>query len=196
MSLSDPDDLVLALYVRDACGLAARPDVPRLAPPVPSSRAAADSANLGEQWSAWWSALLENRPQGRAWYGAFVTEQLGSQPPPSDHADLLPIGPDLMEALVSLLRPAMRWRATNRYRPRRGPEVPREVALLETYLVKDIERDIGRRAHPFAYRLEVVPVRGRWFVDLSPTDLLASEELVADSDSYRDVLRPRLTALA
>jgi len=63
-------------------------------------------------------------------------------------------------------------------------------------LVDDIEREIGHQTRPFDYRVDVVPVQGQWFQDLSRTSLLVSEELITDSDAYRDVLWPRLTALA
>lgn len=68
--------------------------------------------------------------------------------------------------------------------------------MLVTDLVKDIERTLGRRAAPFEYRIESVPIRGRRYWDLSPTAIVVSEALLADAADFRDLLRPRLTALA
>lgn len=200
LHLSDPDDLVFALYVRDACRLtAAGDDVPHLTPDVALTLTSSvtDAAVLPAQWEAWWSALLSNRARGQSWYGTFVSEQLGGQSDSRDPTGLLPIGAELRQAQEALLRPARNWRAEHRFERRRAPRlVPHEVSLLETYLVKDIESDIGRKARPFEYHVEALPVRGRWFRDLSSSALLISEELLADTDAYRDVLRPRLTALA
>jgi hypothetical protein len=67
--------------------------------------------------------------------------------------------------------------------------------MMPTHLVAELAREAGRPAPPFAYSVDVVPVDGRWFLDLSPTRLLLSENLHADTESFRDVLRPRLLAL-
>jgi hypothetical protein len=67
--------------------------------------------------------------------------------------------------------------------------------MMPTRLVADIELETGRDARPFAYSLEVVPVDGAWFWDISATRALLSESLYADTAAFRQALRPRLAAL-
>jgi hypothetical protein len=89
----------------------------------------------------------------------------------------------------------MEWRRENPS-PSRATLARIPPPLLVTHLVQDIERTLGRKAAPFVYTVESVPTRGSRYWDLSPTALLVSEVLLADADEFRDVLRPRLTALA
>ncbi|GAA1621782.1 hypothetical protein GCM10009790_00830 [Georgenia ruanii] len=63
-------------------------------------------------------------------------------------------------------------------------------------LVRDIEQSLGRKAAPFDYAIESIPTQGKRYWDLSPTTLLVSEALLAAAADLRDVLRPRLSALA
>lgn len=197
LSINDPADLAFALYVRDACGLVTRGDIPRLTPGVPvTTPAALHARGLRTQWEAWWSAMLADRLRARTWYSTFVSWRLGVLP---DEAvdTAMPGGAELLQAREAHLRPAMRWRSAHRFHRRRDPDLVRkEDRLLETYLVRAIEESIGRRSRPFEYVVEIIPVAGRRFWDVTATRLLASEELLADPGSYRDVLRPRLTALA
>lgn len=201
LSEDDPADLIFALYVRDACGLrAAGDDVPPLAPDVPTTMASpeADTATLlRRHWDAWWTALLSDRSTGQRWYWAFLSEQFGEPTGGDASGGLLPIGAELSRAQHDLMLPARNWRSAHPVGRRRGPErVPRDGSLMVSRLVDDIEREIGHQTRPFDYRVDFVPVQGQWFQDLSRTSLLVSEELITDSDAYRDVLWPRLTALA
>lgn len=201
LSEDDPADLTFALYVRDACGLrAAGDDVPPLTPEVPTTIALprTDTATLlRRQWDAWWTALLTDRSTAQRWYWAFLGEQSGEPTGGDASGGLLPIGAELSRAQQEMVLPARRWRSAHPVGRRRAPDrVPRDDSLTVTRLVEDIESEIGHQARAFDYRVEVVPVQGRWFQDLSANALLVSEGLITDSDTYRDILRPRLTALA
>ena len=201
LSEDDPADLTFALYVRDACGLrAAGDDVPPLTPEVPTTMALPGrhtATLLRGQWDSWWTALLTDRSTAQRWYWAFLGEQLGEPTGGDASGGLLPIGAELSRAQQEMVLPARRWRSAHPVGRRRAPgPVPRDDSLMVTCLVDDIESEIGHRARAFDYRVEVVPVQGRWFQDLSANALLVSQELLTNSDTYRDLLRSRLTALA
>ncbi|WP_127130349.1 hypothetical protein [Georgenia sp. SYP-B2076] len=183
VSLGEPHDLFFALYVRDALTIVDGDDFPPLAPVVPLWKPAgwsgAQRAALADQWHGWWAALIANRPETRPGGPDFGSTR----------------GTELRDVQRELFHPARRWRAEHPSPPRRtNANVP--PPLLVTRLVQDIERALGRRAAPFRYVVESIPTAGRRYWDLSPAGLLVSEDLLADADGLRDVLRPRLTALA
>ena len=184
LSISDPFDLFFALYVRDATGIVAADDVPSLTPPVPG-RATTSSerqrAALTEQWTAWWTTLLADQADERGRGGV-------DEPDFSSTVD----APELRTAQQTVFRPACAWRSANRFNERHSDVT---AALMPTHLVAELEREAGRTAPPFSYSVDVIPADGAWLLDLSPTRLLLSENLYADTGSFREVLRPRLTAL-
>jgi hypothetical protein len=188
LSVSDPWDLCFALYVRDALGLV-DDRYPPLTPAVPvwdvPGRPEELRGAAARQWREWWARLLGLRLSGP------VDSGLGGP----DFAETS--GAELREAQQTHFRPARRWRREHPWSRRREPgTVPHDAALLETHLVSEIEQALGRRVEPFSFAVEVIPTAGRRYWDLSPTHLIVSEELHGDTDSYRDVLRPRLTRLA
>lgn len=202
LSEDDPADLTFALYVRDACGLrTAGDDVPPLTPQVHTTLAwpGTDTATLlRSQWDAWWRALLSDRAIAQDWYWAFLSEQCGESARGDASVGLLPIGGELSRAQRDLVLPASSWRSAHPFERRRAPEraCRGDDSVMVSRLVHDIESQIGHPARPFEYFVDVVPVQGRWFQHVSATALLVSEGLITDSDAYREVLRPRLTALA
>jgi hypothetical protein len=184
INTSDPFDLFFALYVRDTAGLAGADDVPSLTPPVPAwSPAHPDSqkAALTEQWRTCWSSLVADPRDER---------DRGGLDPPDFSATVA--APELRAAQQAVFSVACTWRSENRFDARHSDAA---AAMMPTHLVAELEREAGRQAPPFAYSADVVPVDGRWFLDLSPTWLLLSENLHSDTESFRDVLRPRLLAL-
>jgi len=185
LSITDPFDLFFALYVREAVGIPGPPDVPVLAAPVPAVPLAwteGQRAACGDQWSRWWSSLVTDRWQGSADTG----------PDGPDFAATVG-APELQAAQRVFFRPALAWRRSSRLGDwSMGPR----VSMVPTELVHEIEREIGRRAHPFRYWIEVLPVREALVRDLSTTRLLLSESIATDFDALRAVLRPRLEPLA
>jgi len=169
--------------VRDAMGVVRTEAVPPLVPAVgrwSPSWSTAQEAEFAAQRVTRWTALA-NRPQGA---NSFVGEPqfswtLGA--------------PELGEARRALVRHSHRFRSGNRRaRLRVGPT----VGWMPTDLVREIEGEIGRRAQPFAYTVEVVSTQGARHWDLSRAELLVSDALCSDPVALREVLRPRLTALA
>ena len=67
--------------------------------------------------------------------------------------------------------------------------------LVETRLVADLERNLGRRARPFQLRITAIPVAGRELWRLDPHHVLVIAELLRDSDEYRRRITPVLQAL-
>lgn len=182
----DPDDLFFALYIRDALGIVAADDFPPIAPPVatwvPDDEFSISLNAVTGSWRAWWTTLIS----GRAAPGGALLDA-----PDFESTD----DAQLREAQRALLRRALEWRREHPS-PSRATLGRAPSPMLITHLVQDIERTLGRKAAPFVYTIETVPTRGRRYWDLSPTALLVSEVLLADDDAFRDVLRPRLTALA
>ena len=185
ITMDDPFDLLFALYVRDAVGVVGTEDVPPLAGTVARwspSWSTAQEAEFAAQWVTWWTALLANRPHHGATLFVGEPEFSGT------------VGaPELREAQRALVRHAHEFRSGNR---RARLQVGPTVGMMPTDLVREIEGEIGRRAQPFAYTVEVVPTQGARYWALSRTGLLVSDALCSDPVAFREVLRPRLTALS
>jgi hypothetical protein len=184
VSVSEPFDLLFALYVRDAVGIAGTEDAPPLAGTVARwspSWSSTQRAEFAAQWVTWWTALLANRPHEAS---PLVGESEFSTTRGA---------PELREAQQALVRRAHEFRSGNR---RAAWQVGPTVGMMPTDLVREIEGEIGRRAQPFAYTVEVVPTQGARHWALSRTGLLVSDALCSDPVAFREVLRPRLTALA
>src|SRR5260370_6550341 len=62
MATDEPQSLLIALYVRDACGLRPQihPQIPALEPAVPVSEEQTPLTGVAStQWEQWWRELLE-----------------------------------------------------------------------------------------------------------------------------------------
>jgi hypothetical protein len=188
ISTSDPFDVFFALYVRDAACIAAADDVPPLTPPVPgwsTTFTERQMAALTEQWMTWWSALLTDPGDTDPGDGA----RRGVDGP--DFSSTVDAA-ELRDAQQMIFPDACEWMSANRWDERHSDAAR---ALMPTHLVAELEREAGRQAPPFSYSVEVIPAGGAWCRDLSATRVLLSTDLFADTDAFRETLRPRLAAL-
>ena len=185
VGIGDASDLAFALYVREAAAIVGAEDVPPLFAPVPRWSypfSKVQRAVLATQWSSWWSTLLSKRTDGSVsggYDGPDFTSMVGTQ--------------ELRRVQREVFLPANRWRATSGLEPW---SYTGDEAFMPIELVVEIEAGLGRTARPFSFSVEVLPIMGAWCWDLSPTQMLASEALCADSDAFCEVLRSRLTPLA
>ncbi|MFD1505911.1 hypothetical protein FE374_00090 [Georgenia yuyongxinii] len=187
---TDPADLVLALYLRDAAGLDVAQDFPPLDGHVPRWDARWDTRQrraAQTQWLSWWEDLLDHRPDDRD------VRVDGPDFPGSAGT------PELQAAQVALFPAALRWQSVRRAQAGAlgtGTTFSALHTLGMLPLVKEIEARLGRPASAFRYVVEVVPTTGKHYWDLGVERLLISDELGMDLESLADVLRPRLGALA
>jgi hypothetical protein len=164
-----------ALYVRDALALSVdvQPFVPGLAPPVEVIvPAGVDRAVVAREWPGWWRDVLE-------WCRA---DEDPDQPPYPATA------PALRTALEALREPELRYRTANR-----RPVVP--PTMVENEVVDELERELGRKAQPFRFRITEVSVGEPMWAQLTPTHVLSSKRFV-DSEAGRPALRDALRPLA
>jgi hypothetical protein len=182
IAVGDRQAMTIALWLRDASGMAPDldPAIPPLDPPVPVDKALAALAGprATAQWTGLWLGLWEGRLED--W---FALRTLG---PPG--FELLGRCPEL-KALVEVgFQDAVRWSADHRPLAPRGhgspPYVPREPGLV----VKQLEGELGRRARDFELEVTVLPVAGRVFWLLSDGGLVVSEKLLRDSRALRALL--------
>lgn len=201
IGIDEPQDLVIGLFVRDVAGLTSRHVwLPPAAPATP--RASGEgSADASHQWDLWWDRALaadltmtaQSLDQiARTWWSPPDFESLQS-------------APALQAVVARHFNDAVAWSrerqrehvervmgAPDRRRFHRGRN---DRALLNTNLVADLERDLGRRAEPFELRITVIPVAGQQLWQLDPHHVLIAAELLADPDEYRRCITPVLQAL-
>lgn len=180
-----PQALGIALFVRAAAGLAPRtePSVPPLDEDVVVE--VSPGHNLGaaaEQWSRWWDALVGGKQGLRDLDPPAFTGLSGS--------------PQLRDLVAELFQPAVAWTGARRSmfmdELMRGGHPP---VGIEGDVVRAAERESGRRARPFTLRITVLPVAGAWWGQRGADHLLISEQLRADAEAYRPVLRPLVDTL-
>ncbi len=223
ISVDAPEDLHLALFVRDASGLTVPDSVgplrdpPRLASVVP----AGDRAAAAVAWQAWWAALLAAHhatsghppegftpPQVMAWR---YQPRMAVDTPPDFTG--LAVAPALQRAAAQAWREGFRqwWEApptAEASGPR--PEVPiggvrggllaAIMASSRTRQVPDVvirlERAMHREVEPFELTIEVLGVRGETATMVSPNHALVPIGLYTDSIRYPDWLRQTIAPLA
>lgn len=201
IGIDEPPALVIGLFVRDVAGLKSRHTwLPHCAPAI----APADgegSAEAAHQWDLWWDRSLSNN-----WNVPDQSqEQLAAMwwfPPDFES---LQSAPALQEIVARHFDNARQWgrdRKQEHIELMIGTPDPRPFhrgqkgrGLIETRLVADLERNLGRRARPFQLRITEIPVAGRELWRLDPHHVLVTAELLRDSDEYRRRITPVLQAL-
>jgi len=66
--------------------------------------------------------------------------------------------------------------------------------LLQTKIVRDMERAVARTARPFHLRITEIPVHGQQLWQLRPDHVLVSAALLRDTAQYRQRLMPVVEA--
>ncbi|WP_432485468.1 hypothetical protein [Kineococcus esterisolvens] len=181
-----PQALLLALHLRDAAGLhpPTSPEVPALPPLDPPARSMGPAVlspegrrAAGAQWARWWAGAFPGGPQA-----------LTSLLPPAFPG--LRGVPELRGLAELGIDEAVAWAArARRLESHVRAEVP--VALFETTLLAQVERELGRYVRPFTLDVVVLPVRGPGSWD-TPAGPVVSLALRADRDAYLAWLREQL----
>lgn len=201
IDVDEPQPLVIGLFVRDAAGLKSRHTwLPHCAPAIARANSEG-SEEAAHQWDLWWDRSLSNN-----WNGPDLSqEQLAAMwwlPPDFES---LQSAPALQEVVARHFENARQW---GRDRKREHIELmigtpdPRPFhrgrtgrGLVETRLVADLGRDLGRGVEPFLLRITEIPVAGKELWQLDPHHVLLSAELLCDFDEYRRRITPALLAL-
>jgi hypothetical protein len=199
-----PTDLLIALYLRDAAGLAPAgepmlpPIDPVLAPqpvlaphpalaPRPSPEAPPEERidALRAQWEAWWRRLVRPARYPKLW---------DLEPPEfAAFAD----SPELRQLLRERFREARIW-AGRRHeefgiaaveRIHRGDHDVNAVVIA-------CERELGRRVEPFHLEVIVLPLAERDIWIIGPSSIVVSTRLRDDSAAFREAITPLVHALA
>lgn len=185
---ADPGALV-ALYLRDALGVPDPSGMPRLLgtglePPAPDDE-------FTRWWIRWWRSVVE--PEGPGW-GVPLDTVAGSR--------FIALPVHGAERFVDAVRPhiadAETWAEVAHEEHGRAAMTRMREGLDHGLwgVVRDRERELGRSAHPFRLRIEVVPVAvpGIWWIGESA--IAVAEELREDLPAYREALVPVITRLA
>ena len=203
ITITEPEALRIALYVRDVAGLEPITDplIPPLDPPtdvwpvwyrrpveVPASGVVrllggrdVDLAIASGQWARWWRHALE-----------VGTSAIDDLRPPGFFA--LSGVPDLRALMQRHYHNANLWSdgVNDDPRIRRAHTAP---GLGLNTLVRELPTILGRRPQPFAIRITVIGVQSKHAWTLAPDHLLITRHLMADIDNALDWLRPRILAL-
>jgi hypothetical protein len=158
-------------------------------PPPIRSAAEADETALATGWLAWWQALAGTPP---------LREPLDpSRPPP----ELAFMGPDPagLTGWPALQRVvAARWSEAGDWHNRRkraGLAAGPPHDLRTVYAVRDLERELGRRAKSFELDFVLLPVRDDQIRQVRPDRYLVPESLY-DGPRWPGLLREILIAHA
>ena len=182
IAVGDRQTMTMALWLRDASGMAPDldPAIPPLDPPVPVDAALAALAgpHATAQWTGLWLGLWEGRLED--W---FALRTLG---PPG--FELLTRSPELKALVEAGFRDAARWSAEHRPLAPRGAGSPPYVAREPGAVVKQLEAELGREARDFELDITVLPVAGHRFWLLADGGLMVSENLVRDPQAFRELL--------
>jgi hypothetical protein len=213
ISTDEPQSLLMALYVRDASGLGPQidPDIPPLEPAVlvGDKPSPVDSLASG-QWADWWQQLLDGggfwpehkNPRNPSDFAALVADDPEIQKLfywPSRH-----LPPDFMglsgtpglQALVRRHHEAARVWSEARKHEFVALSSARQRVLLESAIVRTVERGLGRRARPFELDIRILPVAAVHAWRLSPRRALVTRALFRDRATYREWLNPVIEELA
>ena len=190
ISTDQPQPLVIGLFIRDVAGVPSRHGwLPAASPAVPrAGEQAPDAAGL--QWDDWWNqALREERqaddadwpPDLSSWWTPPAFESL--------HA-----APELQAIVAAHFFDAVRW-SNARHQEHGGTMQGSVGAVVETQLVRSMERALARTARPFHLRINEIPVQGQQLWQLRPDHVLVSAALLMDTAQYRQQLLPVVEAL-
>ncbi len=204
ITITEPEALRIALYVRDVAGLepVTVPEIPPLDPPadvwpVWSRRPVEVQATRGVkllggrdvdvgiasgQWARWWRHALE--------VGASAIDDF--RPP----AFLALAGvPDLRALMQRHFYNANLWSDGLNDDPRvRAAQSAPAIGL--NALIRDLPTMVGHRPRPFDLRITVIGVQTKRAWILAPEHILMTRHLLADRDNAVDWLRQRILALA
>jgi hypothetical protein len=169
--------LLLALWVRDALRLEIRHGPPRLASKVPDRREHLQGS-ASDQWLQWWRTLVEEavlRNDGRANAHRRPREQ-----PVADGPLGLVEGPDLRETLAALLPEGL----AGANLLQRAATLPAGRPAFAWQVVREVAEDV---AFDHAVELDrvrgvalVLPVEGLWWQLAGPGAVLCSAAATAD----------------
>jgi hypothetical protein len=201
IGIDEPQPLVIGLFVRDVSGLtSSHVWLPHSVPATPRANGEG-SEEAARQWDLWWdrALLFDWTMEGQS------QEQLGALWWTPPDFDSLRSTPALQAVVARHFSDAVAW---SRDRKREHVELmigtpdPRPFrrgrsgrGLVETRLVADLERNLGRRARPFQLRINKIPVAGKELWQLDAHHVLLTAELLRDSDEYRRHITPVLQAL-
>ncbi len=187
MSIDEPRNLAMGLFIRDVAGLTSTHTwLPPAAPTVPPAGGGSPAAS--RQWDEWWDQALAAGtsaawPEAAAfWWG----------PPDFDSLDA---APELQVLVRRHFLVAVRWSEARKRE---------HVALVmdsdggmdySTRLVANLERAAGRRARPFNLRVTEIPVAGSELWQLSPEHVVVTAGLLGEPEEYRRRITPVLQAL-
>jgi hypothetical protein len=207
MSVDEPQSLLIALYVRDACGLRPEvaPAIPSLEPVVPvSGIASPEAVPASAQWVDWWQQLLEGGgfwPEHRSpsdFPKLFKDPEIQrlfywpalNQPP--EYAGLAEASE--LQVLVRQYHEAAR--AWSEARKHEFAELTAARQPVESEVVNIVERKLGRNAHAFEFDIRVLPVAGLRAWRQSSRRALITRALFSDRVAYREWLQPIIEELA
>jgi hypothetical protein len=209
ISTDEPQLLVMALYVRDAAGLLPQidPDIPPLEPAVPDDdKSAPVNPVASVQWASWWQRLLEGGGFWPEHKSPSDLHRLARDPEiqrlfywPSQHLPPDFEGLSGMPALRDLVR--TQYEAARLWSEARHLEFialssTRQSVLLESEIVRTVERGLGRAARPFALDVRVLPVASARAWRTSSGRALVTRGLFSDRPAYRKWLEPIIEELA
>jgi hypothetical protein len=204
VTITEPEALRIALYVRDVAGLEPEtlPPIPPLDPPADVwpvwSRRPLEVQTSGgvrllggrdvdleiaaSQWARWWRHALE-----------IGTSAIDDFRPPGFLA--LSGVPDLRVLMQRHYYNASLWSDGLNDDPRiKAAQSAPGIGL--NALVRDLPKLLGRKPQPFALRITVIGVQTKHAWVLAPDHLLLTRHLISDLDNALDWLRPRILALA
>ena len=201
IAIDEPQPLVIGLIVRDVAGLTSRHVwLPPAAPATPCANGEG-SEDGARQWDLWWDRSISNNWNARDQ----SQEQLAAMWWTPPEFDSLQWAPALQEVVARHFSDARQWARDRKQEHVElviGTPDPRPFhrgrsgrGLVETRLVADLERDLGRRAQPFQLRITEIPVAGKELWQLEPCHVLITAGLLGDSDEYRRLMTPIVRAL-
>ncbi len=183
--IDTPHALLIGLFVRDAAGLRPRTDldVPRLVPAVDVREGPAPSVGTqaSEQWARWWRRQLLQQDSG----------DRGFFRPDARFGD----GSELGALTREYFDDAVRW-SSDRKRERADARNRAHRRGIERDLVRTVEEELGRKAHPFELLVTELPVDGAVGRHVARGHVVVSQALRADPMAYREWLTPVIRGLA
>jgi hypothetical protein len=182
-SVSEPQSMVVALFLRDTFGLPVALNIPALSPAVPHASAATpfDADAACSEWSRWWDQLLEAEEARRP--GERPTGQTLPQ------AAAFPV---LAELLANVRREALDYSA-GRKREEMALRPARILDSVEFGILNEARPRLTRpRGRPVSILVTQLPVDGDFSWPRSPQHLVVSRSTRADSAAYLAALQTAL----
>lgn len=182
-SVSEPQSMVVALFLRDAFGLPVALNIPALSPAVPRASAPTpfDADAACSEWSRWWDLLLAAEDARRP----------GERPP----GQTLPQAaecPLLAELLANVRREALDY-STQRKPEENALRPARNLDSAEFDLLNEARpRPTRPRGRPVSILITQLPVNGDFSWPRSPHHLVVSRSTRADSATYLAALKTAL----